>query len=196
MHDQHGRALSDVLDHLEQSVNGDRVTVQEMTAALGQKSFAAMIMIAALMAASPASAIPGLTAMVGLTVATLVLQMLFGRRSIWLPKFLSKRSVPRQRLCQAIGWLRRPVHLVEKVLRRRMTFLLHRPMLYLPLIVMLCIALFMPFMEVIPTSGSIASGVIALFAAGMLTRDGLLVSAATVLAAGVPVAVWYFGFSS
>ena len=52
----------------------------------------------------------------------------------------------------------------------------------------------MPFMEVIPTSGSIASAVIALFAAGLLTRDGALVVVSLILLLAVPVAVWYFGF--
>ena len=60
---------------------------------------------------------------------------------------------------------------------------------------MLCIALFMPVMEVVPTSGSIAATVVALFAAGMLTRDGALVFAATLLSAAVPGAVWWFGFA-
>lgn len=36
----------------------------------------------------------------------------------------------------------------------------------------LCLTLFMPVMEIVPTSGSIASAVIAVFAAGLLTRDG------------------------
>lgn len=189
------RALSDVLDSLERSIHGDSITVREMLDELGQKSFAATIMISALLAASPASAIPGLTAVVGVTVATLVVQMLLGRRCMWLPGILSRRTIPAKRLCQALGWLRRPVGVAERVLRRRMTFLLHRPMLYLPLLVMLGIALFMPFMEVVPTSGSIAGAVVALLAAGMLMRDGALVLAGTVLAAGVPVAVWFFGFA-
>ena len=188
-------ALSEVLDHLEESLEGDSISVQAMTTKLGRKSFAATIMIFALLAASPASAIPGLTALVGVTVALLVGQMLLGRDCIWLPGFLSKREVPKQRLCQAIGWMRRPVRGAERVLRPRMEFLLHRPWLYLPLGIMLCIAVFMPFMEIVPTSGSIAGAVIAIFAAGLLMHDGALVVIAMILASALPVAVWYFGFS-
>jgi hypothetical protein len=65
----------------------------------------------------------------------------------------------------------------------------------LPLFLILGLTLFMPLMEAIPTSGSIASAVIALFAAGLLARDGAAVIASLILLAAVPVAVWYFGFS-
>jgi hypothetical protein len=63
------------------------------------------------------------------------------------------------------------------------------------LVLILGLTLFMPVMEVIPTSGSIASAVIALFAAGLLTRDGAVVVASLLLLLAVPVSVWYFGFS-
>lgn len=53
----------------------------------------------------------------------------------------------------------------------------------------------MPVMEIVPTSGSIASAVIALFAAGLLTRDGALAVMSLVLLIAVPVAVWQFGFA-
>ena len=127
MSEERPRALSEVLERLEHAVNGQSITVQDMMDELGRKSFAAMIMIFALLAASPASAVPGLTATVGLVVAVMVVQMLAGRDHIWLPAFLAARRIPSQRVCQAIGWLRRPVHAVERVLRPRMTFLIKRP---------------------------------------------------------------------
>ena len=40
----------------------------------------------------------------------------------------------------------------------------------------------------------LASGVIALFAAGLLTRDGVFVLVSLALLLAVPVAVWHFGF--
>jgi hypothetical protein len=77
----------------------------------------------------------------------------------------------------------------------RLTFLLHRPWLYLPLVLILALTVFMPFMEVVPTSGSIASAVIALFAAGLLMRDGAFVVMSFAVLAALPAAAWYFHFS-
>ena len=188
----HDQAISDVLDRLEEAARDDEVSVQEIMDHLGRKSFAALILVASLISASPASAIPGLTATVGVIVLIMVAQMLVGRDHAWLPDFIARRRVPSARVRQAVGWLRRPVGSVERFLRPRLGFLVHRPVLYLPLLAIMSIALVMPFLEIIPTSGSIASVAIALFAAGLLTRDGLLVLLALVVVAGVPALIWRF----
>jgi hypothetical protein len=184
------RALSEILDRLESAAHDDSITVQEVVDKLGHRSFAALMLIFSLISTSPASAIPGITATVAAIVFILVVQMIFGRDSVWLPDFVTKRRMSTEKLCKGIGWVRPPVHFVERFLKKRMTFLLHRPWLWLPLLLILGLTLFMPFMEVIPTSGSIASAVIALFAAGLLTRDGLLVTVSMLLLLVVPVVAW------
>lgn len=188
------RALSDVLDQLESSAHGESVAVREVIERLGHRSFASLMLVFSLISTSPASAIPGLTATVALIVFILVAQMIVGRDCVWLPGFVTRRRLPTATLRKGIGWLRRPVRFVERFLKARLTFLFHRPWLWLPLTLILGLTLFMPFMEVIPTSGSIASAVIALFAAGLLTRDGALAVAAMALLLAVPLAIWRFGF--
>jgi hypothetical protein len=188
-------ALSDVLDQLESSIHGESIEVAEVIEKLGPHSFASLMLVFSLISTSPASAIPGITTVVAAVVFILVVQMIAGRNCLWLPSFITRRRMSSQKLCKGIGWLRKPVHFVERFLKARLTFLFHRPWLWLPLILTLCLTLFMPFMEIIPTSGSIASAVIALFAAGLLTRDGALAIASLVLLSAVPAAVWYFGFT-
>ncbi len=196
MPEERNRALSEVLDQLERSVHDESVTVHEVVETLGRKSFAALMLIFALISTSPASAIPGMTATVAAIVAVLVVQMIMGRDCVWLPRFVRRRRMSTKKLCKGIGWLRKPVAFVERFLKARLDFLLHRPWLLLPLVLILALTLFMPFMEVIPTSGSIASAAITFFAAGLLTRDGALVLISLILLLGVPVAVWQFGFGS
>jgi hypothetical protein len=189
-------ALSDVLDQLESSVHDDSIAVQEVIEKLGHSSFAALMLVFSLISTSPASAIPGVTAVVAAIVFILAVQMIFGRDCVWLPDFVTRRKMSTAKLCKGIGWLRKPVGFIERFLKPRLTFLLHRPWLFLPLILILGLTLFMPFMEVIPTSGSIASAVIALFAAGLLTRDGGLVVVSLILLMAVPVVVWQFSSGS
>lgn len=195
MAEEHTRALSDVLDQLESSAQGESIRVEEVIEKLGRKSFASLMLVFSLISTSPASAIPGITATVAAIVFILVVQMIIGRECVWLPRFITRRHMSTAKLCKGIGWLRKPVRFLERFLKARLTFLFHRPWLWLPLILILGLTIFMPFMEVIPTSGSIASAVIALFAAGLLTRDGALAIASLVLLAGIPIAVWQFGFS-
>ena len=195
MAEDRSHKLSDVLDRLEDAAEGDSIPVSKVVEKLGQKSFASLMLIFALIAVSPASAIPGLTATVAAIVFILMVQMILGRDSVWLPDVILRRELSTERLCKGIGWLRRPVRFAERFLKERLTWLLHRPWLYLPQLLILALTLFMPFMEIIPTSGSIASAVIALFAAGLLTRDGGLVAVSLILLLAVPLAVWQFGFA-
>jgi hypothetical protein len=194
MDGQGTQALSEVLDQLEGAVEGESVRVGKIVDGLGHHSFAALMLVFALISTSPASAIPGVTAVVAVIVLLLVVQMIAGRKCVWLPGFVTKRELGADKLCKGIGWLRKPVRFVERFLRPRLGFLYHRPWLYVPLLLILGLTLVMPFMEAIPTSGSIASAVIALFAAGLLTRDGVLALAATAVLLALPVLVWRVGF--
>jgi hypothetical protein len=195
MDGQGTQALSEVLDQLEEAVDGDSVPVGRIVEGLGHHSFAALMLVFALISTSPASAIPGVTAVVAAIVLLLVVQMIAGRKCVWLPGFVTRRELAADKLCKGIGWLRKPVRFAERFLHPRLGFVYRRPWLYLPLILILGLTLFMPFMEAIPTSGSIASAVIALFAAGLLTRDGVLGLLSLALLAAIPFAVFAIGFS-
>lgn len=189
------QALSEVLDQLESAVDGESVKIQTVINSLGHRSFASLILVFSLISTSPASAIPGLTATIAVIVFILVAQMVWGRESVWLPDFITARELSTEKLCRGIGWLRKPVRFVEKILKARLTFLFHRPWFWVPLLSILFLTMIMPFLELIPTSGSIASAVIALFAAGLLTRDGAVVMLSMILVFVVPTGIWFFGFS-
>ncbi|WP_439519265.1 exopolysaccharide biosynthesis protein [Hydrogenophaga sp.] len=182
--------LSEVLDQLDRSIDGDSVSVEQILEALGERSFASLLLIFPLIAVSPASAVPGVTAGVAVIVFLLVGQMILGRKYVWLPSFVRRRCISSAALRKGTGWLRKPVAFVERGLKSRLTFLVHRPWLYVPLCLILLLSMFMPFMELIPTSGSIASAIIALFAAGLLTRDGAVVLVSLLLLSVLPMLFW------
>lgn len=189
------RALSEVLSHLENSVQGKKVTIGSLVDELGPHSFASLMLMFALISTSPASSIPGVTTIVAAIEFILVIQMLVGRDCLWLPAFIAHKGLSSEKLCKGIAWLRKPLHFVERFLKPRLVFFVKPPWMYLPLVLILGVTLFMPFMEVIPMSGSIASAAIAFFAAGLLTKDGVLAMASMVLLAVVPIVIWQLGFS-
>ncbi|WP_420024572.1 exopolysaccharide biosynthesis protein (plasmid) [Cereibacter azotoformans] len=188
------RALSDVLDELEGAVHDEDIAVQEIIERLGDRSFASLMLVFSLISTSPASAIPGITAFVAVVVFILTVQMILGRKSVWLPGFITRRRISSRMLCKGISWLRKPLRFIERFIGKRLAFLVHRPWLFLPLACILVLTLVMPFMEVIPASGSIASAAIALFAAGLLTRDGALVLFSLIPLSAVPFLIWQVGF--
>jgi hypothetical protein len=184
------RALSAVLDRLEAAAAGETVSVGEIAAALGRRSFPALILGPALIAVSPASGIPGVTSAVGLVVAATVAQALLGRETLWLPRRFACRRIDADRLARGVRRLRGPVGAVERLLRPRLSWLVRRPLVALPLLVMLAIGLAMPLLEFIPTSGSVAAAAISVLAAGLLARDGLVVAAGLAVAVAVPYLIW------
>ena len=103
------RALSDVLDRIAAAAEGEKVAISAVVEALGERSFAGLILVFTLISFSPASAIPGLTATVGVIVVLLVSQMLLGQRSVWLPGFIQRRRVSAAKLRKGIDWMRKPV---------------------------------------------------------------------------------------
>lgn len=166
--------LSAVLDQLDEIGATGTVSIGAVAEAIGTRSFATLMLIFALIAVSPASIVPGVTTVVALVEFLLVAQMIAGRRHIWLPDLLSDREIPGERLRSAVSWLRRPIAVVDQILQPRLSFLTEKPCLYIWLFLILALTLVMPFMELVPGTGTVASGLIALVAAAVLTRDGAL----------------------
>lgn len=177
--------LGAVLDQLETAGAKQSVSIGAVVETAGASSFATLMLIFALIAVSPATIIPGVTSTVALLELILVTQMIFGARHLWLPKLLSRREIPGQRLRQGVAWLRRPVALVDQILQPRLRFLTEKPALYFWLVLILMVTLVMPFMELVPGAGTVAATFIALVAAAVLTRDGVLLMLAALCFAGL-----------
>jgi hypothetical protein len=152
----------------------DRVTVSDIVEAIGDDAFGPLLLVPALIIVSPASAVPGLSSAGGLIMVMISAQMVFGRQSLWLPAFLTSRSIARDKLAKAVSFLRRPARLIDRVTRKRLSFLTAGPLRRLPPLICMLAALMIPFFELVPMSSSIISGAIVLFALAILTRDGLL----------------------
>lgn len=186
--------LSAVLDQLDTVAEAETVSVGTVVEASGTRSFATLMLVFALIAVSPASIVPGVTTGVALLEFLLVTQMIAGRRHLWLPDIISERAITGERLRSAVSWMRKPIAVIDHILQPRLTFLTEKPCLYLWLFLILGITLVMPFMELVPGTGTVASGFIAVVAAAVLTRDGaLLLLAGLCLAALVWMAQWLGG---
>ena len=56
-------------------------------------------------------------------VSLIAVQLLFGRERFWLPRWLLKRSASRSKYDKAIGFLQHISGYIDRLLRRRLTFL-------------------------------------------------------------------------
>ncbi|MGP9791683.1 exopolysaccharide biosynthesis protein [Roseinatronobacter sp. NSM] len=193
-HDSGASSITGVLRHLREAViqrpEGDKIALRHILIALEQNSFIVIVLVFSLLMVSPLSAVPGATTLFGLTIASILAQVLLGRRHVWLPGVLLNRLLPVARILQALQWLEKPATWLEHRLHARLAWAHERPVAMMLKALVFTAALCAPLMEVIPASGTSVGAAITLFAAGLLARDGVFILLGACLAAILPVTLW------
>jgi hypothetical protein len=186
-----GRLLRRLGRLARQPRDSDSVTLAEVFGDLGDRSFPTMILVPALVLVSPLSAIPGMTGTLGLTIALLLGQRLFGRRALWIPSRLGRLRIPSRKLETGVLWLRRPANMLDRLLAPRLTTLADGTLKRLPMAVVTLSACCLPLLEFLPMSGTTMGAAITLYAAGLLARDGRFVVLGASLVALLPLTLWF-----
>lgn len=172
---QEPKDLEQLLDRIGESASDkDEVSLDTIVEGVGRRSFGPLLLMAGVILASPLSGIPGMPTSMGVLVMLIALQLLIGRKGFWLPRWLLKRSVARDKLDKTLKWLRPPARFIDRFLRPRMPVFVQRSGIYVIGIVCVLIALGVPLMEVVPFSASGAGIAIAIFGLSLVACDGLL----------------------
>ncbi len=167
-------ALVDIADRIEAAArDGERLTVACIVEAIGERSHAALLLAVSAAAATPLSGVPGLTAISGALIALISAQRLFLGGPLRVPGFLGRRSVPAGRAREAARALRPALAWLDGATKRRLGALFRPPALQIALGLCLVSGLVMPFLELIPFTGSVIASAVALIAVALATRDGL-----------------------
>lgn len=157
----------------------------DVVKSIGPGSGTILLMAPALIVVTPLSAIPGLSTLCGITIALFSLQILVGRRLLWLPAWLARCKMPAARLRAALDRLDSAAGLLDRMTHRRLTVLVRPPGLILPRATCFVCGAAMPVLELVPMASSILGAAVTLFAVAMLTRDGLLVVAGLAVVAQI-----------
>ena len=84
------RPLSRVLIELSETV-GERVTLEQLANAFGDRSFGALLVLFAAPNLLPLP--PGASTIFGIPLIIVAAQLIIGRPRVWLPAFISRRSI-------------------------------------------------------------------------------------------------------
>lgn len=166
--------LSEVVDKISRAGDSSSVSVGDVLEEFGDRSLAPVLLVPALITATPVSGIPGVPTLAGLMVGVIVVQMMIGRNRLWVPQAVARRRIARARIDTVVGFLRKPASFIDRLMKPRLAILADRPWNYLALFLCFAIAILTPVMEFVPFVVTIASLAIALFAAGIFARDGLV----------------------
>lgn len=163
--------LSQLLSHIVDDHDGDRLSLSELAARLGDRSWGGLLLIFAAINILPLP--PGATTITGIPLVLLTVQMAAGRTTPWFPARIDRRGVTKSELMKLIAkllpWERR----IERVLKPRLTALTNHHAARVIGIVsfLLSVILWLP----IPLGNHAPAITMTLFAAALIYRDGLLV---------------------
>jgi len=183
------RGLRSLLDGFTAGDPGETLPLQVLLAGLGRRAYGMLLFIATLPAFIP---IPIGGAISGPLVVLIGLQLLWGRRRPWLPRFIATRGPQRHSLARfdrlVSPWLAR----LERLVRPRLPEVLHYRASRLftgLLLVLLGLLLALP----IPLTNYLFGAILLLFSLAMLERDGALMLVAWI---GGSATVASFGLAS
>lgn len=186
--------LQELLEKIETAAGEtDSVSLGQIMDAVGHRSFGPILVIAGLVILAPLIGdIPGVPTMMAVFVVLIAIQVLMGRRHMWLPVWLLDRSVASDKLVRAIGWLRKPARFVDRLLRPRMQQFTHRAGIYATAILCIGISAALPPMEVVPFSANAAGIALTALGLALIANDGLLAVVAFLISAGAIALVLYY----
>jgi hypothetical protein len=187
-------SVSDVIDGIEKVARAkSEVSIKDLLEEFGDRSFAPLMLILALIGITPVGAIPTVPTVLGLCIAAIAVQMAWGRKHVWLPGFITRRGVDSAKLLDGRDKLDKLAAVLDAIAKGRLKTLARAPArrIVAGLIVVLSLAL--PVMELVPLAAAGPFFAIAMLSLAMMVRDGLvmLIGGAIAIAALAYGIYWF-----
>jgi hypothetical protein len=167
------RSISEVLEDLKNSLTGDEVSVRQILEALHERGFGFLLLFFSLPMALPVPVPPGINILLASPLVILTAQQVLGRRTIWMPENIQRKTVSRKKLDALIGASIPRIRRFEILIRPRLAFITQGGFSnligLLGLIMALTVCIPVPLTNTVPSLG------ITLMAVGVIMRDGLAV---------------------
>ena len=185
--------LVGLIDRIKDNTDGDEVSIGALVEAVGRRAFGPLFIITSLIAILPTGAIPGMSVLTGTIMLLLSVQLLLGSQRIWLPDFVSKRAMPRDRLISSLDRIRPRAETIGRYVGPRMSFFLHPPFFQMVAVAGIIVSLSMYPLAVVPFGAFPAGLSLLVIGLGLTVRDGLLIASGIVIGA-IGLAIAYVAF--
>ena len=167
--------VQDILDRLRDlAAKQDRVSIGDVVHAMGQRSFGPFLLIPALIDISPIGSIPTLPTMLAVMILITAVQLLLGRKHLWLPGFITHRAAKAEKVKKAADKLDGLARWLDPWFHGRLPALTSPWFQRLAAVAIICLTFTIPPLELIPLATTAPMAAIAAFGLAMLVRDGLL----------------------
>ena len=164
-------SLGETLQKLLKADDEHGISVSEITRAVGEKGFGLLLIVLSLPSALPVPA-PGYSTPFGLVMALIALQMICGRRAVWLPNNIGTIRIKPKLTDMMLGRASKFLSKIERYICPRQKWIRGRTgQASLALVVLIMAGL---MMLPIPLTNTFPAMVIFMIGVGLSEEDGLL----------------------
>lgn len=187
--------LMPLLDEIDRAAKKqDGLSVSDLFQTLGECSFGPLMLIPAIFIISPFSAIVGFDSLMGIFIAIVSGQMLFGRKHIWLPKKVLMLRIGEDRFGKIVDFMRPIGRWTDRFIHPRFEWLAQSPFSRVIAALCLAIGITMPPLEAIPFSNTAGAAVVSFCSLGISVRDGAMIAVALGLLVAAMTVGGYYAF--
>jgi hypothetical protein len=186
MTDHADTPLQSVLDQIETAMDGSNsVDLKTVVEAFGNRSFGPIMVLCGLCMMTPLGAIPGIPPAFGVIVIVFALQLLFRRKTPWMPEVLRRVKIPSDKLSKVQAKLRPILAKIDGIIRQRLQWAATGPMQVLISIVAIILSLSFFPLGMVPFGVVAPAAIVLLLGLGITARDGVLILLGLSLSLGV-----------
>jgi hypothetical protein len=151
------------------------VSVSDVMATIGPRSFGPLLLVPGLVTISPLGALPFIPASMAAIELLVSGQAFLGKKHFWIPRTIAERSLGAARFRRGLERARPYAKVIDRLVGPRLTILTHG--VFVRLIALLCflVALVTPITELVPFASSFPNAAIVAFGLAITAHDGLLV---------------------
>jgi len=184
--DQADTPLQSVLDQIETAMDGSNfVDLKTVVEAFGNRSFGPIMVLCGLCMLTPLGIIPGIPPAFGVIVIVFALQLLFRRKTPWMPEVLRRVKIPSDKLSKVQAKLRPILAKIDGIIRPRLQWAATGPMQVVISIVAIILSLSFFPLGMVPFGVVAPAAIVLILGLGLTARDGVLTLLGLSLSLGV-----------
>lgn len=166
--------LRTLMRSLVLNTEGEEVTVGELLHAVGQRAHGPVFLLLGFIAISPLTLLPGANWLMASVILIFALQVVVGLRHPWLPRSALEFRFRREHLVQGVAASEKYAHMVDALVRPRLTFLTESPFIQLVALICVLAALITFPLGLVPFGPLLPSLAVLLFGLALTARDGFV----------------------
>lgn len=178
--------LQSVLDLIETSLDGaDSVDLKTVVEAFGNRAFGPIMVLCGLCMMTPLGALPGIPPAFGFIVIVFAMQLLFRRRTPWMPEIIRKVRIPADKLIKVKAKVRPILAKIDGIISPRLQWAATGPMQVVVSIIAIILSLTFFPLGMVPFGVVAPAAIVLLLGLGITARDGVLILIGLALSLGV-----------